>query len=135
MSARLTQLVGWGSGVPVLQQSFCGDVVVPALLVGDVPPHRVSETIVDIEQKRDLQRLGDRRFRDAFCEDGAHIVGAETLVSEGHLFKKTQHRTQSFVDRRAGIVVEDLLREMIVVKSGRRDRGVGVRSKGTFVHA
>jgi hypothetical protein len=56
-------------------------------------------------------------------------------VSEGHLFKKTQHRTQPLVDRRGGIVVEDLLREMIVAKSGRRDRGVGVRSKGTFVHA
>ena len=100
-----------------------------------MPPHRVSETIVHVEQKRDLQGLGDRRFRHALGEDGSHIVGAEALVSEGHLFKQTQHSTQSFVDRRAGIVLEDLLREVVVVKSGRRDRGVGVRSKGAGVEA
>jgi hypothetical protein len=56
-------------------------------------------------------------------------------MRECHLFEKTQHRTQSFIDRRADIVLEDLLREVIVVKGGRRDRGVGVRSKGAVVHA
>jgi hypothetical protein len=56
-------------------------------------------------------------------------------VREGHLVKKTQHCTQPFVDWRTGIVIEDLLCEVIVVKGGRRDRGVGVRSKGALVHA
>jgi hypothetical protein len=56
-------------------------------------------------------------------------------VSESHLFKETQHGAQSFGDRRGGIVVEDLLREVIVVEGRRRDRGVGVRSKGAFVQA
>ena len=37
------------SGVPPLQQSLRGDAVVPALLVRDVPSHRVSETIVHVE--------------------------------------------------------------------------------------
>ena len=56
-------------------------------------------------------------------------------MRERHLFKKTEHRTQSFVDRCGGVVLEDLLCEAIVVKGGRRDRGVGVRSKGAFVQA
>jgi hypothetical protein len=56
-------------------------------------------------------------------------------VSESHFFEKAQHRTQPFVDWRAGIVVEDLLREVLVAKGGRRDRGVGVRSKGALVDA
>jgi hypothetical protein len=56
-------------------------------------------------------------------------------VRERHLFEKTEHRTQSFVDGRAGIVIEDVLREVSVVKGGRRDRGVALRSKGAFVQA
>jgi hypothetical protein len=56
-------------------------------------------------------------------------------VIERHLFEEAQYSTESFVDGRVRIVVEDLPCEVFVVKGGRRDRGVGVRSKETCVQA
>ena len=117
------------------QQPFRGHVVVPTFPFGHVPTHRVSEAIVDVEQKCDFQRLGDGVSRHALRQHRAHIVGTELLVVERHLFEKAQHCTQSLVDGRGPIVIEDLPCEMFVVKGGRRDRGVGVRSKETCVQA
>ena len=65
----------------------------------------------------------------------ANVVGAEVLVIECHLLEKAQYGPQPIVDRRADVVIEDLLCKVVVVKSGRRDRGVGVRSKGAGVEA
>jgi hypothetical protein len=56
-------------------------------------------------------------------------------VAERHLFQETQYGPYAFIDRRVGVVIEDLLGKLVVLESGRRDRGVAVRSKGASVQA
>lgn len=119
----------------MLQQPLRGKVVVPAVLCRHVPAHRISQAIVHVEQVRHFERIGNRLFRNALCHHRAHIFGAQVQVIERHLFEKAKYGAQPFVDGRAGVVVENLLCEAIVVKSGRRDRGVGAGSKDAGVQA
>jgi hypothetical protein len=52
-----------------------------------------------------------------------------------HCLEEAEHGTQPFFNRCARIVIEDLLRDEFVVKGGRRDRGVGIRSKVAGIEA
>jgi hypothetical protein len=52
-----------------------------------------------------------------------------------HLFEKPERAAQLLIDRRAGVVVQNTLRQVIVLESGRRDRGVSVRSKLTVIQS
>ena len=54
---------------------------------------------------------------------------------ECHLLEQSQRCAKLFADRRGRVLVQNLLDEEIAVESGRRDRGVGIRSKVALIHA
>jgi len=54
-------------------------------------------------------------------------------VVERHLGEETERGAQPLVDSRRGVVVEDLFRQAVILKRGRRDRGVGIRSKVALI--
>jgi hypothetical protein len=56
-------------------------------------------------------------------------------VVERHLPEQAKRRPKRLANRRCRVVVQDLLNEVTIVEGGRRDRGVGVRSKVTLVEA
>jgi hypothetical protein len=56
-------------------------------------------------------------------------------VVERDLLEQAERRAELVADRRCRVVVQDLVDEVTVVEGGRRDRGVGIRSKGTLVQA
>ena len=53
---------------------------------------------------------------------------------EGHLLEQRQCRAKLLADRRACVLIQNLLDEEIAVEGRRRDRGVGIRSKVAPVH-
>jgi hypothetical protein len=53
---------------------------------------------------------------------------------ECHLLEQPQRCAKLFADRGCRVLVQNLLDEKIVVEGGRRDRGVGIRSKGALIH-
>jgi hypothetical protein len=54
---------------------------------------------------------------------------------ESHLLEQPQSQAKLLADRRCRVIVQNLLDQQIAVKSGRRDRGVGVRSKVALIQA
>jgi hypothetical protein len=54
---------------------------------------------------------------------------------ECHLLEQPQRCAKLFADRSCRVLVQNLLDEKIVVEGGRRDRGVGIRSKVALIHA
>ena len=53
---------------------------------------------------------------------------------ECHFLEQGQRGAKLLADRRARVLVQDLLDEEIAIEGRRRDRGVGVRSKVAPVH-
>jgi hypothetical protein len=53
---------------------------------------------------------------------------------EGHLLEQRQCCAKLLADRRACVLSQNLLDEGLAVEGGRRDRGVGVRSKVALIH-
>jgi hypothetical protein len=53
---------------------------------------------------------------------------------ERHLFQQAQRCAKPLADRRAGVFVQYLLDERLTIEGGRRDRGVGIRSKVALIH-
>lgn len=54
---------------------------------------------------------------------------------ECHLLNQRQCCAEFFADRRRRVVVQNLLDQGIAMESGRRDRGVGIRSKVALIQA
>jgi hypothetical protein len=54
---------------------------------------------------------------------------------EGHLLEQPQRGAKPFADRRCRVFVQNLLDQETVVEGGRRDRGVGIRSKVALIQA
>ena len=52
---------------------------------------------------------------------------------ERHFLEQPQDCAKPFADRRCRIVVQNLLDQETAVERGRRDRGVGVRSKMALI--
>ena len=123
------------SNVAVFEQSSCGHLVIPASDRRHVPSHRVSQPIIDIEQERDFQCFLNRLLGHARTHHRAHVFGSEAAMIEGHLLEQPQRGAKPFADRRCRVLVQDLLNQEIVVESGRRDRGMRIRSKVALIHA
>jgi hypothetical protein len=54
-------------------------------------------------------------------------------VVERHLLEQAERCAKLLVDWRRGVVVQNLLCQDIAFEGGRRDRGVGVRSKQALI--
>jgi hypothetical protein len=121
--------------VSVLEQPFCTDLVVPAGSRGYVPSHCISQSIVDIEQERDFQRVADRAFRHARSHDDADVLGAQTSMIKCHRLEQPKRGSELVVNRRRGVVVQHLLCQAFAFQGRRRDRGVCVRSKVALIQA
>ena len=100
-----------------------------------MPPHRVSEPIVDIEQERDLHGIEDGFPGNARTHHRSHVLWTEAAMVEGHLLEQTERGAKRLADRRCRVIVQNLLDERIAVERGGRDRGVSVRSKVALIHA
>ena len=53
---------------------------------------------------------------------------------ECHLLQQAQRGAKLVADRRTCVLIQDPLDEEIAFEGGRRDRGVGIRSKVTPIH-
>ena len=100
-----------------------------------MPSHRVSQPIIDIEQERDFQCFPNRLLGHARTHHRAHVFGSEAAMIECHLLEQPKCGAKPFADRRCRVLVQDLLNQETVVERGRRDRGVGIRSKVALIHA
>jgi hypothetical protein len=54
-------------------------------------------------------------------------------VIQRHLFQEAERGAELVVNRRGGVIVQDLPDEVIVVEGRCRDRGMSVRSKVTLI--
>ena len=53
---------------------------------------------------------------------------------ECHLLEQAQRCAKLLADRRCRVIVQNLFDEEIAIEGGRRDRGVGIRSKVAPIH-
>ena len=54
---------------------------------------------------------------------------------ECHLLEQSERGAKRFANRRRVVVAQNLLDEDIAVEGGRRDRGMGIRSKVALIYA
>jgi hypothetical protein len=119
----------------VFEQSSRCDLVIPASETGHIPSHRISQPIIDIEQERDFHGVLNSLLRNARTHDGSDVLGCEAPMVECHLSQEPQRCAKLYADRRYRVLVQDLLDYEIAIEGGRRDRGVGIRSKMALIHA
>ena len=99
-----------------------------------LPAQRVGESIVSIEEKRNVERITDRLARNAGIQHNADGFPVELLVPKRERLEESEHRPKLLVDRSSTVVVEHQLR-LAVSKRCLRDRGVSVSSKDALVES
>jgi len=121
------------SPVAALQEPSRGRLVVTARYGRNFPAHRICQTIVNVEQKSDLHGIRNCLLRHPQIQNRPNVLSAKMLVIERHRLQKAQDAAQLLVDRRRCVILENLLDQTVIFERGRRDRGVGIRSKVTLV--
>jgi len=97
-----------------------------------VPAHRISQSVVHVEQVGDVDGLSQSLPADSGVQGGPGVVWTQRLRLQCHLAQEAQRLLQPGVNRRRLEVIEDPLRQFFV-KGKCRDRGVSIGSKETLV--
>ena len=104
------------SHVPVFEQSFCCNLVIPASQRRHIPSHRISEPVIDIEQERDFHGVLNCLLRNARTHHCPHVLGSEAAMVECHLLEQAQRCAKLFANRRGRVLIQNLLYKEIAVE-------------------
>ena len=122
----------WLLKVALLQQEPTGLWIVAR--IRQFPPQGVRESIVDVEEKRDVEGVTNFLPCDTRLDDSAHVGRADLLVTKREGFQKSKYRTQLLVDGGVTIIVDNELRPSVTERC-LRDRGVSVSSKNALIES
>ena len=80
------------------QQSSRGHSVVATRARWNVPAHRVSQPIVDVEEESDLDSLGHCLLGNSGLQNVLDVTRLEVCVVERHLLEETEGCAKLHVD-------------------------------------
>jgi hypothetical protein len=98
-----------------------------------MPPKRVGEAIVDIEQKCHFHRVSQCLLRHPGAQHLPNRIGLEVIWLQRHGLDEFKGDTEAVVDGSGTIVSQDLLNNRVIGQSRCRDRGMGLCSKPTSI--
>ena len=97
-----------------------------------MPAEGVGETVDQVEAETHVQRVADGLIRDAGGPDRRNVRGTDLVGSERHLLEQIQRGSDLRLERRGTPILQDLAGDLRSVRF-RRDRAVGLRSKGALI--
>lgn len=97
-----------------------------------MPAHRISQSVVDIEEVGDVDGVYERRSLNSRRQHRSGIVRRQRAGFQRHLAQEAQGGLQLGINGCRLEIVEDPFRECFV-EGDRRDRGVGIGSKHALV--
>src|SRR5512145_817854 len=104
-----------------------------ASLIRKPPAERIRHSVINIEQRADVDCVFDGLVADAGGAQRGDVGRAHVVRMERQFLEEAERRAQFGIEGRGAPIVHDRAYEPIIVQSQRRDRGVRLRSEDALV--
>lgn len=103
-------------------------------LVRQLPAERIGQTVIDVEEKGDVECVADGFARDAKGHHLRNAFRSDVVRGVGKRLEQLERSAQPAFDGRGAIIVEDSPRSVAAQRQF-RDRGMGAGSEDALVEA